>query len=33
MKEDNTIKYQNPLQNLVTDVLSDFLRNSAQQML
>ena len=33
MKKDNTIKYQNPLQNLVTDGLSDFLRRSAQQML
>ena len=33
MKKDNIINHQNPTQNLVTDVLSDFLRSSAQQML
>lgn len=33
MKKDNIINYQNPLQNLVTDALSNFLRSSAQKML
>ena len=33
MKKDNIINYQNPSQNLVTDVLSDILRSSAQKML
>ena len=33
MAKDNVINYKNPTQNLVTDVLSDFLRSSAQQML
>jgi hypothetical protein len=33
MKKDSIIDYKNPSQNLVTDVLSDFLRSSAQKML
>ena len=33
MSKNNIIDYKNPSQNTVTDVLSDFLRNSAQQML
>lgn len=33
MNKNNIIDYKNPLQNVVTDVLSDFLRNSTQQML
>jgi putative transposase len=33
MNKNNVIDYKNPSQNIVTDVLSDFLRNSAQQML
>lgn len=33
MRKNNIIDYQNPSQNLVTDVLSEFLRESAQKML
>jgi transposase-like protein len=33
MKKSNIIDYKNPSQNLVTDVLSEFLRESAQKML
>jgi transposase-like protein len=33
MEKNNIIDYKNPSQNLVTDVLSDFLRSSAQKML
>jgi len=33
MSKNNIIDYKNPSQNIVTDVLSDFLRSSAQQML
>jgi hypothetical protein len=32
MRKNNIIDYQNPSQNLVTDVLSEFLRESAQKM-
>ena len=33
MRKGNIINYKNPSQNLVTDVLSEFLRESAQKML
>jgi len=33
MKKDNVLKYKNPTENTVTDVLTEFLRDSAQQML
>ena len=33
MRKSNIIEYKNPSQNLVTDVLSEFLRESAQKML
>jgi hypothetical protein len=33
MRKSNIIDYKNPSQNLVTDVLSEFLRESAQKML
>lgn len=33
MRKNNIIDYQNPSQNLVTDVLSEFLKESAQKML
>ena len=33
MRKSNIIDYKNPSQNLVTDVLSQFLRESAQKML
>jgi len=33
MRKSNIINYKNPSQNLVTDVLSEFLRESAQKML
>ncbi len=33
MQKNNIIDYKNPSKNFVTDVLSDFLRESAQQML
>jgi hypothetical protein len=33
MGKNNIIDYKNPSQNLVTDVLSEFLRESAQKML
>ena len=32
MRKSNIIDYKNPSQNLVTDVLSEFLRESAQKM-
>ncbi len=33
MNKNNVINYKNPSENIVTDVLSDFLKNSAQEML
>lgn len=33
MKKDNVINYENPTENIVSDGLSDFLRESAQKML
>ena len=33
MRKSNIIDYKNPSQNLVTDVLSEFLRESTQKML
>jgi len=33
MRKSNIIDYKNPSPNLVTDVLSEFLRESAQKML
>jgi hypothetical protein len=32
MRKSNIIDYKNPSQNLVTDVLSEFLRESAQKI-